>query len=90
MDADRAAWLKTRFDQEEQLLDHAWQRRWFRWGRYGRNRVYHGWNGRDSSFTDGYWIITVGTFGLVGFAATFGLLGLAVVHGRQRLSTRKL
>ncbi len=85
VNVDRAASLKTRFDQEQQLLEHAWQRPWFGWGRYGRNRVYHGWNGSDSSVTDGYWIITMGTFGLVGFAATFGLLGLAVVRAATAL-----
>jgi hypothetical protein len=75
---DRASSLKTRFDNEDQLLDHAWQRPWFGWGRFGRNRVYNGWNGGDTSITDGHWIITMGTFGIVGFVAEFGLLGLTV------------
>ena len=83
--ADRAASLKIRFDNEDQLLEHAWQRKWFGWGRFGRNRVYKGWNGRDSSITDGYWIITMGVFGLVGFVATFGLLGLAVFRAATAL-----
>jgi hypothetical protein len=75
---DRADSLQTRFDQEQTLLDHAWQRPWFGWGRFGRNRVYKGWEGGDSSITDGTWIITFGVFGLVGFVGQFGLLGLAV------------
>ena len=83
--ADRAASLKARFDNEDQLLAHAWQRKWFGWGRWGRNRVYHGWLGRDSSITDGYWIITLGTFGLVGFAVTFGLLSLPVFRAAKAL-----
>ena len=61
--ADRAGSLKTRFDNEDQLLNHAWQRPWFGWGRFGRNRVYKGWDGSDSSITDGYWIIILGEFG---------------------------
>lgn len=75
---DRAESLNTRFVNEDALLEHAWQRPWFGWGRYARNRVYNGWEGRNSTITDGYWIITLGTFGLLGFAATFGLLGLSV------------
>jgi hypothetical protein len=70
---DRASSLKTRFDQEQQLLAHASERFWFGWGRYGRNRVYDKY-GSDISITDGQWIITFGQFGLVGFIAQFGLL----------------
>src|SRR5262249_21353385 len=39
IDSDRAASLKVRFDQEKRLLDHAQERLWFGWGRYGRHRV---------------------------------------------------
>jgi hypothetical protein len=82
---DRANSLKTRFDNEDQLLDRAWQRPWFGWGRFGRSRVYNGWNGGDSSITDGEWIITMGTFGVIGFVAQFGLLGLTVFHAAAAL-----
>ena len=85
VDVDRAQSLKTRFDAEQHLLDHALERPWFGWGRFARNRVYKGWNGRDSSITDGYWVITMGVFGLVGFLATFGLLGLAVFRAATAL-----
>jgi hypothetical protein len=83
--AERAASLKTRFDNEDQLLDHAWQRLWFGWGRFGRSRVHNGWDGGDSSITDGEWIITMGTFGLIGFVAQFGLLGLCVFRAAKAL-----
>jgi hypothetical protein len=83
--ADRAGSLKTRFDNEDQLLDRAWQRPWFGWGRFGRNRVYNGWEGGDSSITDGTWIVTLGVFGLVGFVGQFGLLGLAVFRAAMAL-----
>lgn len=82
---DRADSLNTRFVQEDQLLAHAWQRPWFGWGRYGRSRVYNGWNGADNSITDGYWIIVLGQFGLVGFTATFGLLALTVFRASSAL-----
>jgi hypothetical protein len=83
--ADRAGSLKVRFDNEDQLLDHAWQRPWFGWGRFGRNRIYTGWEGADSSITDGAWIVTLGIFGLVGFVAEFGLLALAVFRATMAL-----
>lgn len=75
--AERATSLKVRFDNEEMLLAHASERPWFGWGRYGRGRVYDEY-GKDISITDGHWIITMGTFGLVGFIAEFGLLALPV------------
>lgn len=77
---DRAQSLKFRFDNENQLLAHAWQRSLFGWGRFGRNRVYDEESGRDVSVTDGRWIITMGQFGFVGFLAEFGLLSLTVVR----------
>lgn len=82
---DRAASLNSRFVQEHQLLERAWERPWFGWGRYGRSRVYEGWMGADSSITDGYWIILLGTFGVFGFAVTFGLFGLAVLRAATAL-----
>jgi hypothetical protein len=75
---DRADSLQTRFGWEEKLLEHAWQRPWFGWRRYSRSRVFEAETGTDISITDGYWIITLGQFGIVGFAATFDLLGLSV------------
>ncbi len=81
----RAESLETRFVNEDELLHHAWERRWFGWGRYGRSRVYHGWLGADTSITDGYWIITLGSFGIVGFVATFGTLALSVFRAAMAL-----
>lgn len=82
---DRAQSLGTRFDNEDQLLARAWQRPYFGWGRFGRSRVYNGWNGGDTSLTDGEWIITIGAFGIVGFVAEFGLLALTVFRGAAAL-----
>lgn len=77
-DEERAGSLKFRFDQEQQLLDRASQRFTFGWGRYGRSRVYDEDYGKDTSVTDGAWIITLGQFGFVGFVAQFGLLAWPV------------
>ncbi len=76
--SERANSLKFRFDQEQLLLARASERFFFGWGRYGRNRVYDDESGRDNSTTDGLWILTLGSFGFVGFLAQFGLLTLPV------------
>ena len=65
-------------------MEHAWGRPWFGWGRFGRGRVFDD-AGSDISVSDGYWVITLGTFGLVGFIAVFGLLGLAVFRAAAAL-----
>lgn len=74
---DRSRSLQFRFDQEDDLLQHASERFFFGWGRFGRNRVYREGVG-DSSITDGAWIITLGQFGFVGFLAQFGLIAIGV------------
>lgn len=71
--------LRVRFENEAMLLDHAFERPMFGWGRYGRSRVYSD-EGRDVSVTDGRWVITIGQFGIVGFFAEFGLLALSVIR----------
>ncbi len=79
---ERADSLKFRFDQEQQLLAHASERFWFGWGRYGRNRVYEE-SGKDTSITDGQWILTFGQFGFFGFMSQFGLLTLPVFYAAR-------
>lgn len=82
---DRAGSLKFRFDQEQQLLDHARERFLFGWGRFGRNRLYDESSGDDLSTTDGRWIITMGIFGFVGFLAEFGLLAWPVLRATSAI-----
>jgi hypothetical protein len=81
---DRAASLNVRLVNEERLLAHASQKLWFGWGRFGRSRVYDEY-GNDISLTDGYWIITLGTFGLMGFLAEFLLLAVPIYRAASAL-----
>jgi hypothetical protein len=83
-DAERAASLKFRFNQEDMLLAHANERPLFGWGRYGRNRIYSS-SGDDISTTDGLWIITLGQLGFFGFLAQFGLLAMPVFRALASL-----
>lgn len=75
---DRKLSLEFRFVNEDKLLERAFQRPVFGWGRYGRNRVHNEDSGRDESVTDGLWVITIGQLGVVGFLAQFGLLSIGV------------
>jgi len=75
---DRSESLEFRFDNEKILLAHAQKRFLFGWGGWGRNRARDEETGENISVTDGRWIITLGSFGLVGFIAEFGLMALAI------------
>jgi hypothetical protein len=70
--------LAFRFDNEEVLLDKARERLLFGWGEYGRNRIYDEEEGYDTTVADGFWIITMGSRGMVGFIGIFGLLAASV------------
>lgn len=71
----RAQSLKTRFDNEDQLVAKALQEPLFGWGRWGRSRVRDE-RGRDVSLTDGLWVIAMGQYGLVGLTClTLVVLG---------------
>ena len=81
VDEARAVSLEVRFVEEEKLLQKAFERPFFGWGRFGRSRVFKvDWRniGFDSSTTDGRWVITLGVYGLVGFIAEFGLLAIPI------------
>lgn len=81
---ERGASLKFRFDNEDRLLEKANERFWFGWGRYARSRAYDE-EGRDLSITDGYWIITFGQFGWLGFLGAFLLITLPVLRAYSAL-----
>ena len=60
----RATSLEVRFDNERVLVDHAMQRPFFGWARWGRNHVQLGVN--QHTITDGWWVIVLGQHGTVG------------------------
>ncbi len=76
--ADRAASLRFRFDNEDLLLERAYEKPVFGWGSWGRNHLHDPITGRITTVTDGRWIIVIGVFGWLGFIAEFGLLTLPV------------
>jgi hypothetical protein len=86
VDESRAGSLQYRFDNEDMLLQRANERPLFGWGSWGRNRVFDD-AGRDISTTDGAWIITIGSYGWIGYLAQFGLLsGVLLLLVFQRRS----
>lgn len=85
---ERAQSLEVRFRNEKVLFDHASERLAFGWGSWGRNRPYNLETGSDETVTDGYWVILLGTSGLLGYCAFFGLLLVPVLRAVSKL--RKL
>lgn len=76
---DRARSLKFRLDNEDALLAHANEKPLAGWGSWGRNRIYDPQTGRDLSVTDGLWVITIGSFGWLGYIGQFGMLAVPVI-----------
>ncbi len=76
---ERAQSLWFRFHNEDMLLERAAERPLFGWGGWGRNQVFDPMTGEAISVTDGQWIITIGTYGWLGYIALFGLLCLPLV-----------
>lgn len=70
--ADRARSLAFRMKNEDLLIARALDRSWLGWGGWNRSRVFDE-EGYDLTITDGLWVITLGTRGLI------GLLSLALV-----------
>lgn len=79
IDPDRAASLRFRFMNENTLLDRAYLKPLFGWGSWGRNHILDPVTGFILTVTDGRWIITIGVYGWVGFAAEFGLIVLPLI-----------
>jgi hypothetical protein len=75
VDGQRADSLRFRLDNEDILLERANERPLAGWGTWGRGRVYDE-SGNDVSITDGMWILTIGSFGWIGYLAQFGLLAV--------------
>lgn len=70
---DRAGSLLFRLVNETILFERVLERPLFGWGGYGRNLIFSGY-GRILTVPDGGWIIELGRYGLVGWAAQNGLM----------------
>ncbi|MEZ4288410.1 MAG: hypothetical protein R3A47_09760 [Polyangiales bacterium] len=86
---ERAASMKTRFDNEETLVKRARDKLMFGWGSNCRACIFDPFSGRES-IRDGDWII-LGDWGVVGFfqnlvcfclAFSFFVSGLNKLHER--------
>lgn len=66
----RAESLAARFYHEEQMLNHGLERPMLGWGNWGRNRIYDA-RGIDRTLSDGYWVIILGTRGIIGYLANY-------------------
>jgi len=73
---DRAESLAYRFGNEDRVLAHAAQRPWLGWGVWGRFFPHDPETGTTRVVVDGLWVITIGVYGWLGYAALFGLLAL--------------
>lgn len=78
--AERSGSLIFRLENEDKLLARGSERPFFGWGTWGRNRVFDLESGKDTSVTDGTWIIQVGSFGWIGYLSMFGLLTYPIFH----------
>jgi tetratricopeptide (TPR) repeat protein len=74
----RAASYEFRLVNEDMLTARALQRPLLGWGGFGRNRVANE-QGGDISTTDGFWVIVLGTNGLLGLILLYTTLLLPMV-----------
>lgn len=89
IDPQRAGSLEFRFDNENTLLERAYQKPVFGWGSFGRNHILDPVNGNILTVTDGRWIIVIGVYGWVGFIAEFGLLFLPLILLGREIAARQ-
>lgn len=85
IDPARAHSLEGRLETESKMLDKARERFVFGWGTNMRNWVFDPFTGQRVIQPDGYWILQVGSRGVVGFVGAFGLCLVPVVLAWSRL-----
>ena len=86
---ERGESLAYRISNEEQLLAHAAEKPLFGWGGYDRNMLHDPVTGRVTTVADGWWIITLGIYGWLGYISEFGLMALPLLLlGREALAAR--
>lgn len=83
---DRGESLVFRLKNEDVLLARANEKPLSGWGGWGRSRIFDA-SGKDTSVTDGAWIIILGVSGWLGYLGQFGLLTapiLLLAMGQRR------
>ena len=75
---ERANSLQFRLDNEQVLVDRAFEKPVFGWGSWGRNLILDPVSGITQAVPDGRWVIVIGVFGWVGYLAEYGLLALSL------------
>jgi len=77
-DPERGDSLRTRLDNEDDLVKRAMERKAFGWGGWGRAEIKDE-EGRSTSIRDGLWVIVIGESGLVGLVGVNALFLLPVL-----------
>src|SRR5262249_6438367 len=77
--SDRAQSLEFRLHNEDRLVKRALERPAFGWGGWGRARIFDE-DGKDTTVTDGLWIIALGDRGFTGLVALGAALLLPAVR----------
>jgi O-antigen ligase len=83
----RAQSLEVRVVNEDMLTQKAAEKRLFGWGGWGRWRVTDA-SGEDISATDGQWVITLGSTGVVGLASMLAWMSLPLALLLRRCPPR--
>ena len=89
IDPDRAGSLRFRFQNEDTLLERAYIKPVFGWGSWGRNHILDPFSGAILTVTVGFWIVSIGTYGWVGFLSQFGLLLWPLVLVWRAMPTKR-
>ncbi len=84
-DAERARSLGGRFDEEDLVLEPIDDRLWFGWGTYERIPDAETFGGKGGSGLDGWWIIRLGTSGIVGVELQYAMFAWPVLLAGRRL-----
>lgn len=80
---DRHSSLEVRLRNEKELLARARERLWFGWGGYDRYRVIDIEGTRST--VDGFWIIALGTRGIIGYWGSMGLFWWPVIAAMRTI-----
>jgi len=85
LNEERGGSIQFRFENEDVLLSRALERPVFGWGTKDRPAIYEPSTGEKLSTVDGYWIILLGSGGLLLWACVFGLLLLPIFRAASAI-----